>query len=164
MPLGCIKGCGVEPGDQERQPRHRQKLQQERFVVDHRHGPCQRTGHKPEAHAAQGLNGPSGIEEGGVVASFALHDGGADANVGELHEALDDDGYNGHQAEGFGEEEAGQDEVRCKAQDLRPAKARDGAQSACQEPVTREYRPDLLHSALSALLSLARDLRLFDGL
>jgi hypothetical protein len=74
--------------------------------------------HAPEHGPAYDLHGPGRVQVDGLVPPLALDDRGLDAHVREHREPLLEDHDERRDAEGLGEEQAGQHQVARQAQDV----------------------------------------------
>ncbi len=101
-------------------------------IVELRHWPGQQPSHQPQKEAAYDLDGPGGIEKIRLVPAFALGNGQAHTDVGKQRQSHRHHRDQGHQPEGFGEQDTCQHKVRRQPQGLAAAIAdhqpRGGAQ------------------------------------
>ena len=132
-----------EPGDDHREDRDRQEIGKLRRVEEQRGRVGEQAGEDPQDEAADHLERVGGIEKFRIVAAFRLGDRRGDAHVGEQRQAHFDHRHQCHQAEGFREQQARQDEVRQEPQELARAIAhehdRRAAQHAGHQAVARNH-------------------------
>ncbi len=85
-------------------------------MVELRDGPGDERGDQEDAAAADGLNGPGGVEEGLVIPARILDDAVFQADMGEEREPDDERCNQGHEAEEIGREVVGKNDAVDHAQ------------------------------------------------
>jgi hypothetical protein len=95
---------------------------------------------RPEHHAADHLDREAGVEEALVLAARALDDVRVDAEVRHHEQAHDERVDDAHQAEGLGEEQAGDDQVAAEAEDLLHGLADQADRRALDHPLLQGGR------------------------
>ena len=105
-----------------------------RVVVEPRAPEPEHAARDPQDDTADHLKRPGGVDEIRFVATLALLDRRRDTDIGKHGQANQKHIDQGHQTEGFGEKNAGEQQVRGKADKLRGGVAKRHPSGAADQP------------------------------
>ena len=130
------KTGGVESGNHGAQGSNRDEGGQLRLLVEGRHGCRKDGGDQAQRKSSNDLDRPGRVQVPRIVTALVLHDAGADADVREHGDTLDEDVDERHHPEGLGVEQSPQNQIAKQAECLTTAVAYKRPDRAPRHPGT----------------------------